>query len=120
MPRAISQVASRKRRKKLLKQAKGARLGRRNQIRAARNGVQKAGVYAYRDRRARKREFRQLWITRISAAAKMVGCSYSVLIGGLIKAGIEIDRKQLANMAIQDFESFKELVKVAQQQHAAA
>lgn len=118
MPRAISQVASRKRRKKVLKAAKGARLGRRNQIRAARHGVHKGGVFAYRDRRARKREFRRLWIVRISAAAKMVGTSYSVLMGNLIKAGIEIDRKQLAHLAVHDFDTFKQLVDAVRQQAA--
>lgn len=113
MPRAINQAASRNRRKKILKLAKGARLGRRNQIRAARHGVHKALQYAYRDRRNRKREFRRLWITRIGAAAKQEGLSYSVLIGGLSRAGIVIDRKHLAHLAVNDPGAFHELVQIA-------
>lgn len=118
MPRAISQVASRNRRKKVLKAAKGARLGRRNQIRAARHGVHKAGVYAYRDRRARKREFRALWIQRISAAAKAAGTSYSVFMGKLIKAGIEINRKTLSELAICDPQAFQQIIDAVQRQAA--
>jgi large subunit ribosomal protein L20 len=113
MTRAISQVASRERRKKILKLAKGARLGRRNQIRAARNGVFKGLTYAYRDRKNRKREFRALWITRISAAAKMEGISYSTLIGGLIKAEVAVNRKMLADLAVNDPNAFRHLVSVA-------
>src|SRR5690606_23500876 len=119
MPRAISQVASRRRRKKILKQAKGARLGRRNQIRAARHGVHKAGAYAYRDRRVRKREFRQLWIIRIAAACKQEGISYSSFIGGLHKAGIELNRKQLSELAIADPDAFRQLVNLVQEKVAA-
>ncbi len=118
MPRAISQVASRNRRKKILKAAKGSRLGRRNQIRAARHGVHKAGVYAYRDRRVRKREFRALWIQRIGAAVKSLGLSYSVFMGKLILSGIEIDRKQLAELAIADPQAFAQLVSTVQGQAA--
>ena len=113
MPRAISQVASRRRRKKILKLAKGSRLGRRNQIRAARHGVFKGLQYAYRDRRNRKRDFRRLWITRISAAARIDGLSYSKFIHGLIEAGIEIDRKMLAELAVHDAEAFRGLVEIA-------
>ena len=113
MPRAISQVASRRRRKKILKLAKGARLGRRNQIRAARHGVFKGLTYAYRDRKNRKREFRQLWIVRISAAAKMEGSSYSELLGGLNKAGIDLNRKMLSELAFNDPSAFQQLVSVA-------
>lgn len=112
MTRAISQVTSRRRRRKILKLAKGARLGRRNQIRAARNGVFKALQYAYRDRRNRKRDFRALWITRIGAAAKAAGISYSALIGGLNKAGIAINRKMLAELAVSDPNAFQHLVSV--------
>ncbi len=115
MPRAISQVASRNRRKKVLKQAKGARLGRRNQIRAARDGVIKGLQYAYRDRRNRKRDFRRLWITRIGAAAKQEGLSYSVFMGGLVKARVEIDRKQLSELAIHDPDAFRALVATARE-----
>jgi large subunit ribosomal protein L20 len=113
MPRAISQSTSRRRRKKILKLAKGARLGRRNQIRAARNGVFKGMQYAYRDRRTRKRDFRSLWITRIAAAAKEEGYSYSRLMGGLVKAGVVINRKVLSELAISDPAAFRELVSVA-------
>lgn len=115
MPRAISQVASRKRRKKILKMAKGARLGRRNQLRAARHGVFKGLQYAYRDRRNRKREFRALWITRIGAATREGGISYSKFICGLTKAGVAINRKLLADMAVRDPDGFKELLSVARQ-----
>lgn len=118
MPRAISQVASRNRRKKMLKMAKGQRLGRRNQIRAARHGVHKGLVYAYRDRKALKREMRQLWIVRIAAACKQAGISYSRFIGGLIKAGVEINRKVLSELAISDPGAFNQLVSVAQGQAA--
>ncbi len=113
MPRAISQSASKKRRKKILKAAKGARLGRRIQVRAARHNVFKALQYAYRDRRNRKRDFRRLWITRIAAAAKNEGISYSSFIGGLNKAGVEVNRKMLSEMAISDPDSFRELTTVA-------
>jgi len=113
MPRAMNQAATRQRRKKILKAVKGARLGRNNQIRAARHNLHKALQYAYRDRRRRKREFRQLWIIRISAAAKLEGFSYSRLMGGLNKAGVEIDRKVLAELAVSDQEAFKQLVEIA-------
>lgn len=119
MPRAMSQVASRRRRKKVLKEAKGARLGRRNQLRAARHGVHKALQYAYRDRRNRKRDFRRLWIVRIGAAAKIEGMNYSTFMGGLSKAGIELDRKALSELAISDPNSFRELVTVAKEALAA-
>ena len=113
MPRAISQVASRRRRKKILKLAKGARLGWRNQIRAARIGVFKGLNHAYRDRRNRKRDFRRLWITRISAATKMEGLSYSRFMGGLNRLGIALDRKMLADLAVRDPDTFRELVQAA-------
>lgn len=110
MPRAISQVASKNKRKKILKLAKGNRLGRGNLIRSARHAVHKGLVYAYRDRKARKREFRNLWITRISAAVKEEGMSYSVFMGNLIKSGIEINRKILSELAIHDREAFRAIV----------
>ncbi len=110
MPRSSNNVASRQRRKKLLKEASGFRGRRKNLIRSAKDGVMKAGSYAYRDRRVRKREFRRLWITRISAAAKMAGTSYSTLIGKLNAAGVEIDRKALSELAIADYAAFKSLV----------
>lgn len=119
MPRAMSQSTSRKRRKKILKQSKGYRLGRRNQIRAARNGVLKGLQYAYRDRRNRKRDFRKLWILRIGAAAKAEGISYSELMGGLNKAGVSINRKQLSELAINDQQAFQDLCNIAREAMAA-
>ena len=93
--------------------AKGARLGRRNQIRAARHGVFKGLQYAYRDRKDCKRDFRSLWIIRIGAAAKLEGLSYSAFIGGLAKAGVTINRKMLAELAVNDPNAFRQLVSVA-------
>ena len=110
MPRAMNRVASRRRRKKLIKEAKGQRGGRRNLLRSARDGRQKAMLHAYRDRRRRKRDFRRLWIVRIAAAAKMNDTSYSRLIGRLRVAGVEIDRKMLADLAISDPDGFRLLV----------
>lgn len=110
MPRSMNRVASRRRRKKLIKEAKGQRGGRRNLLRPARDGRQKAMLYAYRDRRNRKRDFRSLWIIRIAAAAKMNGTSYSRLIGRLRAAGVDINRKMLADLAIHDPDAFRLLV----------
>lgn len=110
MPRSMNRVASRQRRKKLIKEAKGHRGGRGNLLRPVRDGLQKARVYAYRDRKVRKREFRQLWIMRIAAAAKSLGISYSQLMGQLNKSGVEINRKALSELAISDFGAFKQLV----------
>jgi large subunit ribosomal protein L20 len=100
MPRVRKQVASRARRKKYLKLATGYRSGRRRLYRSARETVERALVYAYRDRKVRKREFRALWITRINAALRPLGMSYSKFMGGLKKAEIAIDRKALADLAI--------------------
>ena len=100
MPRVRKQVASRARRKKYLKLATGYRSGRRRLYRSARETVERALVYAYRDRKVRKREFRALWITRINAALRPLGMSYSKFMGGLKKAEITIDRKALADLAI--------------------
>ena len=106
MPRVKRGVTAKARHKKVLTQAKGYR-GRRNAVyRIAKEAVMKAGQYAYRDRRVKKREFRALWIARINAAARVHGLSYSRLINGLGKAGIEIDRKMLADIAVHDAESF--------------
>ena len=100
MPRVKKQVASRARRKKYLKLAKGYRSGRRRLYRSAREAVERALCFAYRDRKVRKREFRSLWITRINAALRPHGMSYSKFIGGLKKADIALDRKALADLAV--------------------
>ncbi len=110
MPRSKNSVASRSRRRKILKAAKGQRGGRRNLLKSARDGVQKGRQYAYRDRRVRKRDFRRLWIVRIGAAAKSLGTSYSRFMGQLKAAGIEIDRKALSELAISDPGAFQQLV----------
>ena len=113
MPRATNNVASRRRRKKILKQAKGYRGGRSKLIRTASDAVDRAGQYAYRDRRQKKRTFRALWIARINAAARENGTTYSQLISGLSKAGVEVNRKVLADLAITSPESFKALAETA-------
>lgn len=113
MPRATNNVASRRRRKKILKQAKGYRGGRSKLIRTASDAVDRAGQYAYRDRRQKKRAFRALWIARINAAARENGTTYSQLISGLGKAGIEVNRKVLADLAITSPDAFKALVEKA-------
>ena len=113
MPRATNNVASRKRRKKILKLAKGYRGGRSKQIRTALDAVDRAGQYAYRDRRQKKRAFRALWITRINAAARLNGTTYSQLISGLAKAGVEVNRKVMADLAVNSPDAFKALVETA-------
>lgn len=113
MPRATNNVASRRRRKKILKQAKGYRGARSKLIRTASDAVDRAGQYAYRDRRQKKRTFRALWITRINAAARENGTSYSKLISGLNKAGVEVNRKVLADLAVTSPDAFKALVETA-------
>lgn len=113
MSRATRGVKARRRRNKVLKLAKGFRGGRSRLYRSAAEAVDRALVYAYRDRRTKKRDFRRLWIARINAGAHMNDISYSQLIGGLKKAGIELDRKVLSNMAILDAPAFSEVVKVA-------
>lgn len=107
---------ARKRRKKVLKLAKGYRGGRSKLFRTAADAVDKALMYAYRDRRAKKREFRRLWITRISAAARMNNLSYSKLIHGLKTAGVELDRKILADLAVSDPTGFSKIADIATQQ----
>ena len=102
MPRVKRGVTARARHKKVLKQAKGFRGRRKNVYRVAKQAVMKAGQYAYRDRRNRKRDFRALWITRINAAARELGMTYSSFMSGLKRAQIEIDRKVLADLAVQD------------------
>ncbi len=106
---------ARKRRKKILKLAKGFRGSHHRLFRTANQQVMKALRYAYADRRKRKRDFRRLWITRINAAARLQGLSYSQLMGGLKKANIQINRKMLAQMAILDPTSFNQVLQVAQQ-----
>jgi large subunit ribosomal protein L20 len=113
MPRATNNVASRKRRKKILKLAKGYRGGRSKQIRTALDAVDRAGQYAYRDRRQKKRAFRALWITRINAAARLNGTTYSQLINGLAKAGVDVNRKVMADLAVTSPDAFKALVETA-------
>ena len=111
MPRATNNVAAKQRKKKILKAAKGYRLGKSRLYSTAKDQVEKGWLYAYRDRRVKKRTFRQLWITRINAACRLSGVSYSVFIQGLQKANIELNRKSLADMAVHNPEGFAELVK---------
>ena len=113
MPRARNLVASRRRRRKLLKQAKGYWGRRSNVYTVAKHSVEKGMQYAYRDRRARKRTFRRLWIARINAGARQHGMSYSRLISGLKKAGVPLNRKVLADLAVRDKEAFKAVVEMA-------
>ncbi|NCB01864.1 MAG: 50S ribosomal protein L20 [Spirochaetia bacterium] len=110
MPRAVDGTKHKDRRKKILDQAKGYWGRRSTNYRIAKDAVAKAGQYAYRDRRNRKREFRALWIARISAGVQSEGLNYSTFMHGLKLANIEINRKALSNMAIEDKESFKQLV----------
>ena len=104
-----------RRRARLRKQAKGYFLGRGNLYRQMRTTVTRAGAFAYRDRRQRKRLFRQLWTMRINAASRMRGISYSQFIAGLIRAGVELDRKMLSEIAIHDPASFDQIVTLAKQ-----
>lgn len=113
MARVKRGVVAKSRHKKVLKKAKGYYGARRKVFRVANQAVTKAGQYAYRDRRQRKRQFRALWITRINAAARVYGMSYSRLINGLSKAGVEIDRKVLADVAVHDIEGFGAIVEQA-------
>ncbi len=106
MPRVKRSVTARARHKKVLKQAKGYRGARKNVFRVAKQAVTKAGQYAYRDRRRKKRDFRSLWIIRINAAARECGLTYSTLMRGLKLANIELDRKSLASIAVNDREAF--------------
>jgi large subunit ribosomal protein L20 len=115
MARVTRGFKARRRRNKVLKLAKGFRGGRHRLYKTATEAVDRALNYAYRDRRNKKRDFRRLWITRISAAAKQNGTSYSQLMGGLKKANVELDRKVLSNMAILDPAGFSQVVKLAVQ-----
>lgn len=118
MPRVKRGVTAHARHKKVLDQAKGYRGARSKVFRVAKQAVTKAGQYAYRDRRQRKRQFRALWIARINAGAREHGLSYSRMIDGLKKAGIEIDRKVLADLAVNEKEGFKALAEQAKAQLA--
>jgi large subunit ribosomal protein L20 len=111
--RTKTNVARKKYMKKVLKRAKGFVGGRRKMIRTVMETVERAEVYATRDRRTRKRQFRSLWITRISAAVKPKGINYSRFISGLVKAGVNLDRKMLADMAVRDEAAFNQLVDLA-------
>lgn len=113
MPRSRNLVASRRRRRKILNQAKGYWGRRKNVYTVAKNAVEKGLLYQYRDRKNRKRTFRRLWIARINAAARLNGSTYSSLIHGLKTNGIEINRKMLADIAVRDPETFSEIVKEA-------
>ena len=112
MPRVKRGFKARRRRNKVLKEAKGYRGGHGKLFKTASISVDRAGMYAYRDRRAKKRDFRKLWIIRINAAARENGVSYSRLMGGLQDAGIDLDRKVLADMAVNDPTAFSEVVQM--------
>jgi large subunit ribosomal protein L20 len=113
MPRAKTVVPGRARRRKVLKAAKGNYSGRRKLYKSALQTVQRAGQFAYEHRRLKKRDFRGLWIQRINAAAREVGLSYSVLIAGLKKANIDVNRKLLADLAVRDAAAFAKLAEKA-------
>ncbi len=113
MPRVKRGYKARRRRKKILKEAKGFRGGQSKLFKTASISVNRARMFAYRDRRNRKRDFRKLWIIRINAAARENGMSYSKLMGGLNRAGIELDRKVLAEMAVHDPAAFSEIANAA-------
>ena len=110
MPRATNSPASRKRRKRVLAKAKGFRGFRSTHFRYAKDAVRKAETYATRDRKAKKRSFRALWIVRINAAVREEGLTYSRFISGLAKAGVELDRKVMADIAMNQPEAFKGLI----------
>ena len=120
MPRVNKGVASRARRRKYLKMAKGYRSGRRRLYRSAREAVERALVFAYRDRKVRKREFRALWIIRINAALRPLGMSYSKFMGGLKKAQVSLDRKVLADLAVYDPQGFAQVAQFSGQQSAVS
>lgn len=109
MPRVKRGVTARARHKKVLKQAKGFRGRRKNVYRVAKQAVMKAGQYAYRDRRQKKRQFRALWIARINAAVRELGMTYSTFMAGLKRANIDIDRKVLADIAVADKAAFAKI-----------
>lgn len=114
MARVTAKVPAHARHRKVIKNAKGYFGRRKNCFRTAVQAVEKAGQYAYRDRRVKKREFRKLWIQRINAAARLNGMTYSTFMNGLKKAGLELDRKVLSDIAITDEKAFAEIAKQAQ------
>jgi large subunit ribosomal protein L20 len=116
MPRVKSGVQAHARHKKVIRAAKGYRGRRKNCFRVATQAVDKAGQYAYRDRKVKKRNFRSLWIVRINAAARVNGLSYSTFMHGLTRAGIELDRKILADIAVRDADGFAKLAETARAQ----
>jgi large subunit ribosomal protein L20 len=118
MPRVKRGVTARARHKKVLALAKGYRGRRKNVYRIAKQAVMKAGQYAYRDRRTRKRVFRRLWIARINAASRQLGLTYSKFMAGLKKAAIDVDRKVLADLAVNDPAAFGGIVEKVKAQHA--
>ena len=119
MARVKRSVHARKKRRKVLEEAKGY-YGRKNSsYKLAKEQVMRSGAYAYRDRRVRKRDFRRLWITRINAAARLEGMSYSQLINGLSNAGVEVNRKMLADIAVNDRDGFRRFVEIAREGAAA-
>ena len=113
MPRSVNSVASRARRKKIIKAAKGYWGARSKVYTVAKNAVEKGLQYAYRDRRAKKREFRRLWIARINAGARLNGTTYSSLMNGLAAKNIDLNRKVLADLAMNHPDAFKDVVKAA-------
>lgn len=113
MPRATNHIASRRKRKKVLKAARGYRGGRSKLHRTAQESVRRGLAYAYRDRKRRKRDFRRLWIVRINAAARLHGLSYSKMIRGLKQAGVDMNRKVLADIAVSDGRAFSALAEKA-------
>jgi large subunit ribosomal protein L20 len=119
MARATNAVARKRRKKKVLKEAKGYFGRKHSSYRLANEQVMRSGAYAYRDRRTRKRDFRRLWIIRINAAARREGMSYSQFMHGLKLAGIELDRKVLADIAVRDADTFRRFTEVAREASAA-
>jgi large subunit ribosomal protein L20 len=119
MSRATNAVARRRRRKKTLSEAKGYWGRKHSSYRFAKEQVQRSGRYAYRDRRNRKRDFRRLWIVRINAAARREGMTYSEFIHGLSQAGVEVNRKMLADLAVRDPEAFRRFAELAREATAA-
>jgi large subunit ribosomal protein L20 len=119
MVRVAHAVATRKKKSRLFKRVKGYRAGRSKLLRTAKESLKRALVYSYRDRRAKKREFKRLWITRITAGVRAHGLSYSKFINGLKKAAITLDRKTLAQIAFDDPQGFEKLVDIAKQKLAA-
>ena len=119
MARVKRSVHARKKRRKVLEEAKGYYGRKSSSYKLAKEQVMRSGAYAYRDRRVRKRDFRRLWITRINAAARLEGMSYSQLINGLSNAGDEVNRKMLADIAVNDRDGFRRFVEIAREGAAA-